>query len=94
LWLNGHIAARKVSCVDHGKDRYGRTLAICSAGGEDLNAWVVRKGFALAYVQYSRAYAHSQPVTTLVYRYLYWHVGEDVAHWWHDGRGICKQLRL
>jgi endonuclease YncB( thermonuclease family) len=54
--LREHIAGRQLSCVDRGKDRYGRTLAICSAGGEDINAWLVREGWALAYVRYSRAY--------------------------------------
>jgi hypothetical protein len=24
----------------HGEDRYGRTLATCSADGENLNAWI------------------------------------------------------
>jgi hypothetical protein len=29
-------------------DPYGRTIAICSAGGTDLGEWLVRKGLALA----------------------------------------------
>jgi hypothetical protein len=31
-------------------------LATCSAGGENLNAWMVSEGWALAYVQYSHEY--------------------------------------
>jgi hypothetical protein len=31
-------------------------LAICYFGDEDLNGWMVRQGWALAYVQYSSAY--------------------------------------
>jgi endonuclease YncB( thermonuclease family) len=54
--LSSHIASRLISCASRGGDRYGRTLAICSAGGEDLNAWMVREGLALAYVKYSREY--------------------------------------
>ena len=49
--LYSHIAGRAVTCTPHGEDRYGRTLATCSTGGENLNAWMVREGWALAYVQ-------------------------------------------
>ena len=38
-----------VSCAPEGYDRYRRVLAICSAGGVDVNAWMVRQGWALAY---------------------------------------------
>ena len=54
--LSWHVTGRNVSCSAHGEDRYGRTLATCSAGGENLNAWMVHEGWALAYVQYSREY--------------------------------------
>jgi endonuclease YncB( thermonuclease family) len=54
--LSSHVTGRNISCSAHGEDRYGRTLATCSAGGENLNAWMVREGLALAYVQYSREY--------------------------------------
>ena len=39
-----------------GTDRYGRTLAICTVGGLDVNAWLVSEGWALAYRRYSLAY--------------------------------------
>jgi endonuclease YncB( thermonuclease family) len=29
--LSSHIAVGAITCVSHGADRYGRTLAICSA---------------------------------------------------------------
>ncbi|MFL6798089.1 MAG: thermonuclease family protein [Xanthobacteraceae bacterium] len=54
--LSAHIAGRGVSCAARGEDRYGRTLATCSASGDNLNGWMVREGWALAYVQYSREY--------------------------------------
>jgi endonuclease YncB( thermonuclease family) len=58
--LSTHVAGRITSCVVHGEDRYGRTLAICSAADEDLNAWMVREGLALAYVKYSREYVSDE----------------------------------
>jgi endonuclease YncB( thermonuclease family) len=45
-----------VRCVGNGTDQYGRVLAICYLGGEDLNAMMVRDGQALAYRHYSRRY--------------------------------------
>lgn len=39
-----------------GSDRYGRFLAICFLGEDDLNRWLVSQGLALAYVQYSDRY--------------------------------------
>jgi hypothetical protein len=36
--LSSHIAGRAVTCASRGEDRFGRTLATCSADGENLNA--------------------------------------------------------
>jgi endonuclease YncB( thermonuclease family) len=54
--LSAHIAGRPITCAMRSEDRYGRMLATCSTSGENLNAWMVREGWALAYVQYSREY--------------------------------------
>src|SRR5262249_5500969 len=41
-------------------DRYGRTIALCTlADGSDLNAWMVRQGFAVA-SGYGGTYAAEQ----------------------------------
>jgi Staphylococcal nuclease homologue len=37
-----------------------RVLAVCRLDGEDLNAWMVTQGWALAFVRYSTAYVHSE----------------------------------
>jgi endonuclease YncB( thermonuclease family) len=58
--LKEHLAAREISCADRGTDRHKRTLAVCSLAGEDLNHWLVREGWALAYVRYSRAYVDAE----------------------------------
>ncbi len=54
--LSEHIAGRPVCCLPNGKDPYDRTVATCSVDGEDLNAWQVREGLALAYEKSSRTY--------------------------------------
>src|ERR1035441_3835114 len=54
--LAEHIAGRAIECSSHGTDVYRRTLATCYLANEDLNAWMVRQGWALAYVKYSSSY--------------------------------------
>jgi len=53
--LAGRIAGNTVTCVSTEHDRYRRALAHCSTD-VDLNRFMVRVGFALAYVHYSRQY--------------------------------------
>jgi endonuclease YncB( thermonuclease family) len=54
--LADRIGNLTVTCEAKDRDRYGRIVAICFAGGENLNAWMVRQGWALAYRRYSRDY--------------------------------------
>lgn len=54
--LADRIGRLTVTCDPRDVDRYGRVVAVCNAGGEDLNGWMVRKGMALAYRQYSTDY--------------------------------------
>ena len=41
-------------------DRYKRVVAICRLGHVDLNSWMVRQGWAIAYRQYSRDYLEEE----------------------------------
>ncbi len=53
------IAKTWVTCLERDRDRYGRVVAICYAGGvggPDLGRWMVSQGWALAYRQYSTTY--------------------------------------
>ena len=42
-------------CVVLNADRYGRNVALCDAGGDDIATWLVSRGWALAYRQYGGA---------------------------------------
>jgi endonuclease YncB( thermonuclease family) len=44
------IAMQTVTCIVEGRDRYRRALAVCRAGQTDLNAEMVRRGAAVAYI--------------------------------------------
>jgi endonuclease YncB( thermonuclease family) len=37
-------------------DRFGRSVAKCEVDGEDIQQWMVKSGWALAYIHYSHAY--------------------------------------
>jgi endonuclease YncB( thermonuclease family) len=55
------VRNRIVRCDErHGVDQYGRTAAVCTADGVDLNAAMVDAGFALAYRQHSLAYVPNE----------------------------------
>ncbi len=50
------MKGRTIDCEDRGHDRYGRTIGLCRADGDDLSKAMVRLGMAWAYVRYSRDY--------------------------------------
>jgi endonuclease YncB( thermonuclease family) len=77
--LAAHIAGRAISCSSSGIDAYKRTLAICSLAAEDLNAWMVQQGWALAYVQYSSAYRQVEEDARIKQRGLW--QGAFIAPW-------------
>jgi endonuclease YncB( thermonuclease family) len=54
------MAGNALSCEDKGTDKYGRMLGVCFAGTRDVNAEMVRNGFAWAFVKYSRSYVHEE----------------------------------
>jgi endonuclease YncB( thermonuclease family) len=55
-WLRDRLRGQHVDCVGHARDRYGRLLAVCYVGGEDLNERIVREGWALDFRRYSSDY--------------------------------------
>ena len=80
-WRCGHTAALRlqdfighqtVTCERKGQDRYRRSVAVCFAGGEDLGAWLVERGWALAYARYSTAYVEQQRRAEAVRAGIWW----------------------
>lgn len=56
LMLTNATQGREIECRGGKHDRYGRLIAVCYVGNTDLNALMVRGGWALAYRQYSKDY--------------------------------------
>jgi endonuclease YncB( thermonuclease family) len=50
------VGRTPVRCDSRGTDKYGRMLAICFSGETDVNAEMVRRGLAWAFVKYSSVY--------------------------------------
>jgi endonuclease YncB( thermonuclease family) len=51
--LAGLMAGKTIACEAKTTDRYGRTVAICRANGQDLGAAMVRDGMAWAFTAHS-----------------------------------------
>ncbi len=78
----------QVACEERGRDRYGRIVAVCTAAGRDLNAWMVAEGWALAYRRYSRAYVATERRARAAKRGV-WR-GEFVPPWdWRRGKRLA-----
>jgi len=56
LALADKIGERLVRCEERDVDAYGRVVAICYLGDEDLGAWLILNGWAFAYRRYSEDY--------------------------------------
>ncbi len=68
-----------VECEPEGRDRYGRTLAICSADNVELNGWLVREGWALSFVRYGDRYRAEENDARAAKRTLW--SGAFIAPW-------------
>jgi endonuclease YncB( thermonuclease family) len=45
--LEALLNGQEVACTEVDRDRYGRTVATCMVGGQDIGAAMVRQGWAL-----------------------------------------------
>ncbi len=54
--LKQKLENKTINCTKKGIDRYQRIIAICYLDDKDINAWIVRNGYAVAYVKYSKKY--------------------------------------
>ena len=54
--LISKIRGSKIKCIFTAKDRYKRYIATCYKEKINLNQWMVRNGYAIAYRRYSKKY--------------------------------------
>ncbi len=58
--LKNKIDTSKIKCISSSKDRYKRFLATCFKEKINLNKWMVRNGYAVAYKRYSKDYVKDE----------------------------------
>jgi len=87
LVLADKIGRRTVTCEGSGYDRYNRLIAVCNIFGQDLNAWMVIQGWALAYRYYSSDYVRQEERASAKKRGIW--QGEFVAPWdWRQSQRL------
>lgn len=88
--LAEHIGRRPVACEERDVDPYGRIVAVCRMGDEDVNGWMVAQGWAMAYRHYSLAYAPGELGARVARRGLW--SGDFAAPWdWRADNGIDRR---
>jgi endonuclease YncB( thermonuclease family) len=78
-----------VTCNQTDKDRYGRVVAVCFTGPINLNAEMVKSGWALAYRKYSTDYVEQEASARAAKRGMW--QGRIVEPWqWRRGKRLRK----
>jgi len=55
--LTNKITDKKIKCIlDKKKDKFKRNIGTCYLKNQDINRWLVRSGYAIAYKRYSKKY--------------------------------------
>jgi len=88
LALADRIGEANISCEPRDTDRYGRTVAVCRKGDEDLNAWMVGQAYATAYQRYSRHYVGGETTARALKRGL-WAGTFDSPSDWRRAKRAC-----
>ena len=58
--LINKIDNTKIKCISSSKDKYKRYLATCYKDKLNINKWMVRNGYAVAYKRYSKDYVKDE----------------------------------
>ena len=87
--LADRIGRQIVTCDSKDRDQHGLVVAVCSAGGDELNGWMVSQGMALAYRRFSNDYVRREKKAAKEKAGI-WR-GYFVKPWdWRRGRRLTK----
>lgn len=56
LKLKKFLEKKIIKCIFNSRDRYKRLIAECYVRDKNINAWMVKNGYAVAYRKYSRKF--------------------------------------
>ena len=83
--LADRIGTATVSCSKKDTDRYNRIVAVCQIGSQDLGAWLVSHGHAVAFRRYSMDYVADEERARAARRGMW--AGRFAMPWdWRAGR--------
>jgi endonuclease YncB( thermonuclease family) len=88
--LAAAIDGRAVSCQGAKRDRYRRLIAVCHVGDVELNAFMVRNGWALAYRRYALDYVPEETEARGAGRGM-WRGQFDEPWAWRQGERVVAQ---
>jgi len=92
LALRAIVGDQVVTCKGEERDRYKRLIAVCFVKTKDLNAEMVRLGWALAYRKYSTDYVAEEDEAKAM-RVGLWR-GQFVAPWdWRRGKRLTSEVQ-
>jgi endonuclease YncB( thermonuclease family) len=92
LALSAIVRDQAITCKGNERDKYKRLIAVCFAGAKDLNAEMVRQGWALAYRKYSTTYVAKEAYAKAKKLGL-WR-GQFVAPWdWRRGKRLASDVQ-
>lgn len=91
LALAEHIGEATVTCEPRDTDQYGRTVSVCRKAAEDLNAWMVMQGHAIAYRRYSTDYVAQEQAARAARRGIWAGTFEEPSAWRRAQRGATRE---
>ncbi|MFQ3622523.1 MAG: thermonuclease family protein, partial [Acetobacteraceae bacterium] len=83
--LRGLLGSRQVVCSEIEEDRYRRPVVRCLVDGTDVNAWMVRQGWAVAFRRYALDYVGDEEAARQARRGL-WSGSFVLPEEWRAGR--------
>lgn len=87
LALAKRIENSIIVCQPKDRDLYGRVVAVCHKGGEDLSAWMVSQGWAVVNLRYSMDYIRQQKAAAAA-KHGIWQ-GDFINPWdWRRGQRL------
>lgn len=66
------VRGQTVRCLRQGVDKYRRLIGVCYVNGKDINAEMVRLGYAWAFTKYSTSYVAEEATARAARRGIWW----------------------
>lgn len=90
LFLLAATEGREVRCIGSKRDRYGRLIAKCFVDGRDINAEMVREGWAIAYRRYAKDYVDEEAEAQSARRGMWQGEFVSPSDWRHGRRDLAS----